>query len=58
MNIQVDLKEVEELVQNPDFVTFLIEHSVDIGTSAFILQALFERIAYEKEREKRNGQIQ
>lgn len=55
MNMQVDLKEVEELVQNPDFVTFLIEHSVDIGTSAFILQALFERIAYEKEREKRNG---
>ena len=41
MDMQVDLKEVEELVTSPDFTTFLIEHSVDIGTSAFILQALF-----------------
>lgn len=55
MNMQVDLKEVEELVKNPDFATFLIEHSTNIGTSAFILQALFERIADEKERGKRNG---
>lgn len=58
MNMQVDLKEVEELVKSTDFTTFLIEHSVDIGTSAFILQTLFERIAYEKEREKRNGHVQ
>jgi hypothetical protein len=58
MNMQVDLREVEELVKSPDFTTFLIEHTVDISTSAFILQALFERIAYEKEREKRNGYVQ
>lgn len=55
MDMQVDLKEVEELVKSQDFTTFLLEHTVNIGTSAFILQALFERVAYEKEREKRNG---
>ena len=58
MNMQVDLKEVEELVKNPNFATFLIEHSTNVGTSAFILQTPFERIAYEKEREKRNGHVQ
>lgn len=57
MNVEINLQEAEKLIKSPEFTTFLIEHCVDISTSAFILQALFERIAYEKEKEKRNGAI-
>lgn len=55
--MEIDLQEVEELIKSPDFTTFLIEHSNNVTTCSFILQALFERIAYEKEREKQNGQV-
>ena len=57
MEIKVNLKEVKELVTSPEFTTFLINHCVDMGTSAFILQSLFERIAYEEAKEK-HGQVQ
>ena len=55
ITMEIDLQEVEELIKSPDFNVFLIEHSNNVNTCSFILQALFERIAYEKEKEKRNG---
>lgn len=57
LTMEIDLQEVEELIKSPDFNTFLVEHSNNVNTCSFILQALFERIAYEKEKEKRNGQV-
>ena len=51
MNMLVDLGEVKGVIHSDDFVNFLLQNSTGIGTAAFIIQTVDDKlIEIEKER--------
>ena len=42
--VEVDLDEVKELVESPDFAQFLLSHTTQFSSAAFILQTLLDAI--------------
>ena len=40
--IEVDLNEVREFIEDPDFSYFLLEHTTNFNVAAFILQTLLD----------------
>ena len=44
MEIEINLKEVEEFVTSDEFIQFIINHTTQFGTAAFILQTLTEKL--------------
>lgn len=53
MNIEIDLDDIEELVTSEEFRDFLLSHTTEFGTAAFILQTCLNGIeearAFEQE---------
>lgn len=44
MEIDVNLKEVEEFVTSDDFIQFILNNTTQFGTAAFILQTVTEKL--------------
>ena len=44
MNIEIDIKNIEEFVLSDDFRNFLMSKTTNFGTAAFVLQTLLEKI--------------
>ena len=44
MEIELDLKEIEEFVTSDNFIQFIINNTTQFGTAAFILQTLTEKL--------------
>ena len=51
MELRVNLKEVENFIENDKFTKFLIDNNTDINVPAFILSALYEKIEELKGKE-------
>lgn len=45
MSMMIDLEDVDRLVNSEDFTHFLLSHTTDFSTAAFILDTLFKKIA-------------
>lgn len=61
MNIEIDLEDIEQFVMSEEFRDFLLSHTTEFGTAAFILQTLLESIeelkVKEKEQEYKNRNV-
>lgn len=44
MEINIDIKNIEEFVLSDDFRDFLMSKTTDFGTAAFVLQTLLDKI--------------
>lgn len=44
MNIELDIKNIEEFVLSDEFRHFLMSKTTNFGTAAFVLQTLLEKI--------------
>lgn len=44
MNIELDIKNIEEFVLSEEFRDFLMSKTTNFGTAAFVLQTLLEKI--------------
>lgn len=44
MEIELNLKEIEEFVTSDNFIQFIINNTTQFGTAAFILQTLTEKL--------------
>lgn len=44
MDFEIDINDIEEFINNPDFHQYLLMNSKDFGTAAFILQTLLNRV--------------
>lgn len=44
MNIELDIKNIEEFVLSDEFRNFLMSKTTNFGTAAFVLQTLLEKI--------------
>ena len=40
----VDLQEVKEVIEHPDFAQYLLSHTTTFGAAAFILQTLMNAV--------------
>ena len=52
MEIDIDIKNVEEFVLSDEFRNFLMSKTTNFGTSAFVLQTLLDKIDEIKSIEK------
>jgi len=50
-NVYVDIEEVSRFIHSDDFVQFLLSHTTDLGTAAFIIDATEKEINRIKESE-------
>ena len=44
MNIELDIKNIEEFVLSDEVRNFLMSKTTNLGTAAFVLQTLLEKI--------------
>ena len=44
MNIEIDLEDIEQFVMSEEFRDFILSHTTEFGTAAFILQTLLNKI--------------
>ena len=44
MNIDINIKNIEEFVTSDKFITFLQTNTTDFGTAAFIVQTLLNEV--------------
>lgn len=44
LNIELDIKNIEEFVLSDEFRNFLMSKTTNFGTAAFVLQTLLEKI--------------
>lgn len=40
----INLEEVEQFIESDEFIQFLLNNTTDLGTCAFILQTIHEKI--------------
>lgn len=40
----VDVEEVRKLVESDEFINFLLSHTENLATAAFIMQSVFDKI--------------
>ncbi len=50
--IEIDIRDVEEFVNNPDFHRYLVENTTDFSTAAFVLQTLLNAVKEIKAQSK------
>jgi hypothetical protein len=43
-NIEVDLNDVKQFIDSPDFAQYLLSHTTDFATAAWILQTLLDAV--------------
>ena len=43
-DIEVDLDEVRQVIESPDFAQYLLTHTTDFASAAWILQTLLDAI--------------
>lgn len=56
-DIMVDLSEVKGIVHSDDFVNFLLNHSTGIGTAAFIISTIDDKLEEIKKEEEDNNEV-
>lgn len=44
MEVTIDLEEVKNFIENPDFHQYLLAHTPSFETAAFILQSLLDAV--------------
>ena len=42
--VTVDLEEVKQVIESPDFAQYLLSHTTQFSTAAFILQTLLDAV--------------
>ena len=42
--VTVDLEEVKQVIESPDFAQYLLSHTTQFTTAAFILQTLLDAV--------------
>jgi hypothetical protein len=42
--VEVDLNEVRQVIESEDFAQYLLSHTVEFGTAAWILQTLLDAV--------------
>lgn len=55
--MDVDLKEVKEVIEHPDFAQYLLSHTTSFGAAAFILQTLLDAVDDAARSIDNNGNI-
>lgn len=46
--MNIDLDEVNKFVESDDFIQFLLNHTTDLGTAAYVIQTLHEQVKKDK----------
>ena len=49
MQVELNIKNIEEFILSDNFRNFLMSNTTDFGTAAFIMQALLEKVDELKE---------
>ena len=44
MDIEIDLNDIEQFVNDPNFHAYLLANTTDFGTAAFVLQTLLNKV--------------